>query len=264
MSLAKVRTLLVSWRAGVVVGLLAAVAYVLQVEVGRNLPSWAHWLLVGAGGTFTLLAILLPALEARREQHASQEAVQIAREARRDAIVAMHGLLKAALDGLMRIATEASSLGRRERKERMKQLIVDIASEIRPDARACYFSCEGTAPTRILRWDGVWRPKNNRHLEPRRDFKEGDKGAGDDMFKMIDEGAGSYRIVRNADAQHPFGWFQGEHDYKSYVAVPVVTNEMKFGFIGVDTPNAADLTDDDVNTMRLLAAILGIALAINQ
>lgn len=257
------RTGVPAWRAiTIIVATCAAVAYALQVEIGSKLPTWGHWLLLVGGVACTFGASAVAATAAQRESHARQKAEEIAKEASREAQVAMRGYLTPVLDGLVRIAHDATHEGRHEKQERIKQLVIDVASSIRPDARACYFSIhEGSS--RSLRCDGIWNGRNNRHRPPRAEFREGDKGAGDDLFKMLDDPQRPVIFVRDGNTEKPKGWDPGK-DYKTYISAAVAASDTIFGFVGLDAPMPGSLTDDDVNTVRLLALILSSALAITR
>jgi len=203
---------------------------------------------------------LIAGSAAQRETEARLKAEEIAKEASREARIAMRGYLTPALDGLLRIAHDNTHEGRHEKQERIKQLIIDVASSIRPDARACFFGFHEGTP-RKLRCDGVWNGRNNRHRPPRAEFVEGDKGAGDGLFEMLDNPERPVAFVRNCDIEHPKGW-DDKKDYKTYISAAVAANDTILGFIGLDAPEADSLTDDDVNTVRLLALILSTALAV--
>jgi hypothetical protein len=174
----------------------------------------------------------------------------------------MRGYLTPALYGLLQIAHDATNEGRHEKQERFKQLVIDVARSIRPDARACFFGVHEGA-SRTLKWDGVWNAGDNRHRPPRHEFTEGDKGAGDDLFKMLDDPQRPVMFVRDGAVEHPKGW-DPTADYSTYISAAVVANDRIFGFLGLDAPVAGSLTDDDVNTVRLLALILSSALAVTR
>jgi hypothetical protein len=251
------------WRAiTAFVSACAATAYALQVEIGSTLPAWGHWTLLAGGVACTFGGTAVAATAAQREALARRKAEEIAREASREAQVAMRGYLTPVLDGLVRIAHDATHEGRHEKQERIKQLVIDVASSIRPDARACYFSYRHGVP-RTLVCDGIWNGGHNRHRSPREEFAEGDKGAGDELFKMLDDSQRPVIFVRDADRERPKGW-ETAKDYRTYISVAVAASDTIFGFVGLDAPIATSLTDDDVNTVRLLALILSSALAITR
>jgi GAF domain-containing protein len=252
-----------TWQAGTAaVSLSAAAAYALQVVIGGTLPTWGHWTLLAGGVLCTFGGSAIAASAAHRETAARRNAEEIAKEASREAQVAMRGYLIPALDGLLRIAHDDTHEGRREKQERTKQLVIDVMSSIRPDARACFFALH-PGPPRTLRCDGVWNGGNNRNHPPRSEFKEGDKGAGDDLFKMLDDPQHPEMFIRDGDAEHPKGW-ETARDYKTYISMPVAASSTIFGFVGLDAPIPNSLTDDDLNTVRLLARILSAALAITR
>src|ERR1022692_987968 len=98
-----------TWQAGTaVVGACAAVAYVLQFEIGSKLPAWGHWALLVGGAACTLGGSLIAATAAQHETVARRNAEDIAKDASREARVAMRGYLTPALYGLLQIAHDAT------------------------------------------------------------------------------------------------------------------------------------------------------------
>jgi hypothetical protein len=244
------------------VGICAAAAYVLQFEIGSKLPGWGHWALLIGGAACTLGGSLIAATAAQRETAKRQNAEEIAKDASREAQVVMRGYLTPVLNGLVGIAHAATHEGRHRKQERIKQLVIDVASSIRPDARACFFVFH-EGPPRTLKYDEIWNGGNNRHRTPRAEFREGDKGAGDDLFKMLDDPERPVMFVRDAAVERPKGW-DSTRDYTTYISAAVAADEQIFGFVGLDAPIAGSLTDDDVNTLRLLALTLSAALAMTR
>jgi hypothetical protein len=247
------------WKVSAIAGALGT-AYLLQGSL-PDLPVWARWIGIAIGAILTIAVVKLDRNEVRRRDEELTDAIEVAKKARREATVRTHGLILPALEALPRLAGEASATRRRDLVERLKQQVVDLAADIRPDARSSLFLIDGTSPNRVLNWDSVWQTGESRRIAPRKTFREGDKGPGDDMFKMIDERG--VRLVEDVSVL-PGDWFDGPHEYRAYLAVTIAAEDRAYGFLGVDTPTVGGLVDDDIDAIRALANVLAVAMEMGR
>ncbi|WAL65911.1 GAF domain-containing protein [Amycolatopsis cynarae] len=73
--------------------------------------------------------------------------------------------------------------------------------------------------------------------------------------------AGKNIFVPNLDKQKPSEWEGSGEDYKTFISAAITASGNSFGMITVDAPRAGDLVDTDMQVVRLLADLLGIAFA---
>lgn len=219
-------------------------------------PSKIIWIVVQA--TSALLAFLIPTLAQLRDRRRFQRA----EEARVVARTEMRMALNDALDPIVRHLGRIATAGWRDRERLRSQsvpFILNAATEIiGPDrARACWFALEQSSPRKLVPKACVGRAGSARST-----FVEGTR-RGDDVLAMIEYDED--RFCPDTDEQPPPGWDPpAPHDYKTFVAVPVISGNVAYGMITLDAPAPGDLTRDDARLLRLLAGLLANALAIDS
>lgn len=236
--------------------------FVVLTAVSGSLGSDAQglakigWIVVQ--GVAALLAFAIPTVAQARTRRRFKEA----EEARIYARTEMRLALGDALDPIVRHLGKIAAAGRREREALRSQaapFVLDAATEvIGPDrTRCCWFALEDGHPRQLTPMACVGRAGPAR--EP---FVEGTK-RGDDALSMIayDE----VRFYPNVDERPPPGWdASAVHDYKTFVAAPVISGDVAYGMLTLDAPQPGNLTDDDARLLRLLAGLLADALAIDS
>ncbi|MFY1631692.1 GAF domain-containing protein [Solwaraspora sp. WMMB335] len=237
----------------------AGAAYLLQATPGW--PDWSKWVALAAGALLTIGTSVASKRDMSQYAKRLEDAEDLAKQARSSAIESIRSVLEPGLDALMRIASEKRSARRREMAERMKQLIVGLACDIKPNARASYFRCDEEGAARVLRWEEIWKSGRNRNHQPRAEFVEGDKGPGDEMFRMLDSGRPFLVTDVSGLAKH---LRRDPRDYETYIAAPVILGSRKFGFLGVDAPGVGELTIDDMYMVQNLANVLAIGLSLAE
>ncbi len=199
-----------------------------------------------------VIAVLIQAYEQRRrerERHAT-EIVAV------DMRVAMNDALDPIVRQLGRIAVAG---GRREREERREQTIPMVlysaAQLIGPDrVRACWFELDDGSPRKL-------RPVlHEGRAEPARTtFVEGTP-RGDIVFELL--ATNTHLFCEDVRVSPPTGWDPSHpHEYRTFLAVPVVAGDEAYGMLSVDSLLPGDLTEGDVPLLRLLAGLLADALA---
>lgn len=247
-------------RLGFAGGPAAAAAYFLQ-GAGQDLPTWGFWLTIGGGTLITLMAGLA-------EARSTQDALAVATSARAEATRPLNAVIAPALSSLELIADSTTDEERKTRQERLKQLVVSLALRLGPRTRACYYDLviehSPGGPVRTLRCDdsyGLWLGTADRTTPPRKSFRDNDANdiAGTDKFRMLDDR--DIVLVRDATQTPPRGWPHGR-DYQTFIGVPVASAKDVFGYLGVDSSRAGDLSVTDAAILRQLAQILAIGLSI--
>ncbi|MQA06179.1 MAG: GAF domain-containing protein [Streptosporangiales bacterium] len=219
-------------------------------------PSKVTWIVVQA--VSALLAFLIPTVVQIRGRRRFREAA----EARVIARTEMRLALNDALDPIVRHLGRIATAGWRDRERLRSQsvpFILNAATEIiGPDrARACWFALEESSPRKLAPIACVGRAGSARST-----FVEGTR-RGDDVLAMIEYDED--RFCSDTDEYPPPGWDPtAPHDYKTFVAVPVISGNVAYGMITLDAPAPGDLTRDDARLLRLLAGLLANAFAIDS
>lgn len=243
---------------------LLAVAYVLQVLLGRPLPTWAFLLVLVGGAATTFLAATLPAVGAARQAQkiASAEmkiaAAQEARYVRLTSYINTLGVYFLPLsDSIDRVINAADKNLCSEAKAALTRSIVDVAySDLFPKkTRCCYFKLATNSPRRL-----VCDAFAGRGSKPTYVFTEG-KGAGAHVFANIVNHRLSELNPEIKKAQFP-QWDES-FGFRTYIACTVNSGDKVFGMITVDAENVGDLEEAHHELVRFLAQLLGSMLAVN-
>lgn len=219
---------------------------------GRAKVGWVTIQAVSA-----LLAFAIPTVVQARERRRYRAAEQ----ARVDARAEMRLAFNDALDPIVRHLGRLAAANRRDRETLRAQavpFILNAATEvIGPErARACWFVLDDSRPRMLRPVECVGRAGLARTA-----FVQGTL-RGDDTLAMIEND--EVRFSANVDEDPPQGWDPNvPHDYKTFICVPVISGDVAYGMITLDAPDAGDLTRDDAGLLRLLAGLLGNALAID-
>ena len=229
------------------VGLAALSSLLVGTSHGAERVLW-----IVANIVAVVVAVLVQAYEQRRRE----------RERRATEIVAvdMRVAMNDALDPIVRqLGRIAVADGRREREELREQTIPMVlysaALLIGPDRlRACWFELDDGSPRAL-------RPvlHEGRAGAPRTTFVEGTP-SGDPVFELL--AVNTHRFCEDVDVAPPPGWDPTHaHEYRTFLAVPVVAGDEAYGLLTVDSLVPGDLTVGDVPLLRLLAGLLADALA---
>ncbi len=254
----------VAWRRwGARVGIpgsLAAGAYVLQAQVGEQLPSWLHWTLLIAGGLATVAALFMPT-QVMSHQLERSEAEQRLTRAIEESVATYRVKINDGLRsfvGLLDQIINAAPTERRELQGSMIQATMNFAAITLGDGlhtRACYYRYEPGPPRRLCK-----RQYAGRADEPRREFVEGD-GAGDFIFRTF---SGKRTILYPYDTIDDLPPIQHDAQYSTFISAPVTSGDVLFGMLSVDSPRVGDLTQQDKIFIAIIAQILGSALAVGK
>jgi GAF domain-containing protein len=236
----------------------AVVAYLPQVGVGDQLPSWANQTLKIGGIAGTLIAVLFAARQTRTEARAKEDAEQLAKTAVTNYRLALESILLPLTELFDRIITAPDESSRMEAKGAMKQAVVNSAVQFADVSdisrvRSCYFDYDGKHGRLVC------RTYTGRGSRPRTELSRAEPNHAE-IFRLL-EGRQS-RLIENVDKEnYPRFPLDGEH--KTYILVPVATRAEVFGLLTLDALQEGDLKSQDEKEMLLLAQLLGIALASN-
>jgi GAF domain-containing protein len=207
--------------------------------------------------TVDLVSVATAAVVQTVEQHRRERERRAAEIVAVDMRVAMNDALDPIVRQLGRIAVAG---GRRERDELREQTIPMVLYSasllIGPErVRACWFRLhEGRGPRRL-----VPELSEGRADVLRTEYVEG-TSSGDAVFELLIRN--THRFCRDVATAPPPGWDPSHvHEYRTFIAVPVVAGTTAFGLLTVDSLLPGDLTEGDVPLLRLLAGLLADALA---
>lgn len=244
------------WLAPTLTGVFVVITSV-SGAFSSNTHGMRMYVWVAIQATSALLAFLVPTVAQVRERRR----YRAAEDARIQARTEMRMALNDALDPIVRHLGRIAAANRRDRDALRSQavpFVLNAATEvIGPDrARACWFVLEDDRLRRL-------RPEVcvGRAGSARSEFVAGTR-RGDDLLAMIEYDED--RFCPDTDRYPPIGWDPTvPHDYKTFVAVPVISGDVAYGMITLDAPEPGNLTRDDARLLRLLAGLLGNALAID-
>lgn len=233
---------------------LATVAVVVAAVAGLQAGSThgrarAWWIVLDC--VAVLVAFLVPTLEQIRRDRQRLAAEAVA--------VDMRTAMNDALDPIVRQLGRLATAGWRDRDglrdQTIPMVLISAAQLIGHDrVRACWFELDAGRTRRL-------RPvlHEGRAGAPRTTFEEGTVG-GDAALDLIAHNAD--RFCEDIRTDPPPGWDPDHpHDYRTFIAVPVVAGATAYGLLSVDSLVPGDLREGDVPLLRLLAGLLADALA---
>ena len=149
---------------------LTGAAWLIQVLVSADLPSWGRVVLILAGTLSALLAFALPARQLAAERRNRDAAEQLASEAVATYKIKVHDMLIPLALTVGEAVAAHRAPERRDAQAALRQMAVAFAAEnVGPErSRACFYQLGGSAPRRhvdLKNWHG-------RHKVPRPRFTE--------------------------------------------------------------------------------------------
>lgn len=226
---------------------LAALASILSGTTHGSARAW--WIAANLAGVAT--ATVVQAIEQRRRERRRHAAEIVAVDMR----VAMNDALDPIVRQLGRIALAERRHRDEVREQTVPMVLYSAALLIGPDrVRACWFRLAGGTPREL-------RPvlHEGRAGAPHTVFVERTP-AGDSVFELLANN--THRFCYDVQQNPPPGWDPVHpHDYRTFLAVPVVAASTAYGLLTVDSLEPGDLTEGDVPLLRLLAGLLADALA---
>ncbi|WP_156365282.1 hypothetical protein [Sciscionella sediminilitoris] len=228
------------------------------MELSERLPGWAHWTLLGIGALATVLALVFPARTARKETIHRQAAMQVADEQVARYRTGLHDVLLPLSELLDRVISAKRASDRKAAQNRLTQAVVDLAARHlgQERTRACYFELEHGPPRRLI-CHGIY---SGRDRGPVTVFDETTDDGSHVFANIIDQLSSEFQpAVPSLDALA----HRDARPYQTYIACAVSSGEAASGMLTVDAPEKGDLADQDEAFIRLLAQVLGTALAVH-
>jgi chorismate-pyruvate lyase len=204
------------------------------------------------------------ALERQREIEAQAANVQIEAEAR--LIVALRSRLSPILYYLGKIAdplgkiAAASSDTQAAESGRLTQAVVSAAIEHRDSRvsrRSVFFKLTGPSRMTCVSYAGY----EGRQDASRTVFTDsGDDPVGQYMFQLLERREAA--LIPDVDAPEAPAKFPGRRSYESVIAAAVSAGDTPYGILILDASAAGALDNPDLETIKTLASLLGIGLAL--
>ncbi|MDR0346039.1 MAG: GAF domain-containing protein [Nocardiopsaceae bacterium] len=233
-----------------------ALAAWLGMAAGAATAGRQWWALGAVAASVTAAGV--PAYEQVRKERMRARAHQAAV----DAAVAMRVTMDDALDPIARqlgrVVTAASEPQRAALAEAVIPMVLDSAAHLagsrRVRVRACLFRFAPETPGALA--PAAYSGRVDDPLEPITDGT----AAGDLVFSMIRHN--QHLFCPDLAAGPPPGWsVTAPQTYRSFAVVPVAAGRNAFGMLMVDALEPAGIRRADVPLIRVLAGLLGVALA---
>lgn len=227
----------------------AAATFVVSAQAGRSSGSARVWLLV-AGAVLAGLATLANLVQQQRHRRQRRTLQQVAVEAEAAFALAMRGVLSPITSYLGELSVATSEAERAHVVGQVSQAVVDAAVTLTTaDARSTLYRLDGDRRglTREA-WGG-------RSMHPRQHFRAGTPD-GDALLDVVL--SADFVFVDDVQAS-PMVTPSPGAGYRTVVAVAVTAGSARLGLLTVDAPAVGDLTEDDVELVRVLANLVGAA-----
>jgi len=236
-------------------GVGAVVLALLLGESARATDGAGRAALVSGQTLFTGLAFAVPQVRQWRASRAEASAEEREIEARVETRMAINDALDPVLQLLGRMAAARDRAERDIVAAQAVTLVLATASEFIGPARsrACWFHLDPGPPRRLLPTEHAGRAGSPSTL-----FTEGTV-AGDAALALVL--AGDALRCDDVERTPPPGWaLDREPGYRTFVAVSVASEGEAFGMLTLDALQPDVLTADDEGLLRLMAALLALAL----
>lgn len=213
------------------------------------------WVLVGQLAA-VLVTAAIPTLSAIRAKRAEQAAERREAQVRVESRVEMNQGLDPVIRKLGQLSVARLKADKERLRAQVMSLAVIAASQIvcpKPEARACYFELT-PGPPKVLK---PTEHHAGRMGNTRSTFVEGTPD-GDAAIGMVE--SNDHRFCLDVVAEPPPGWNNKERDYRTFISVAVVAGRTAYGMLTVDAPEPGDLSEDDINVLRVLAGLLAASM----
>lgn len=235
----------------------SSAAWITQVYFSDDLSVTTQISLVTIGVLGSALTVLLPALEIRRERGRIATAEQMAADRLAEYKVTTNDMLIPLSLAVTDVLTTTTATTRREARQSLRQMTVGFAAEyIGPErSRSCFYGLDndpesGDRTLRLRAWHG-------RNLQPRPRFDPADPVEAQ-VFTFLD--SLDSMLITDVQEVHLLGWTDVS-EYRTFVAVTVCAGETPLGLLTVDSLRPGDLSDEDLDLVRLLAQLLAAGLS---
>jgi hypothetical protein len=228
-----------------------------------------RWWFAGPQIALTVIAATVPVVNAirakLRESQAEEREIAARTQARLQVNRALDPIVRRLADGAGALRSVIRLLPGRQRRRGLREQVLSIvvnaaAGAIGPEgeSRSCYLTLKAG---------------RERELVPTVHFA-GRMGATQTVFsdrsvngkfvidKMI---ANEYVFCEDIDREPPPGLDNATIqtlDYRTFISVPVIARDTIYGMLTVDAPTPKDLSQRDVNLMKVMAGLVAVAMAL--
>jgi DNA-binding response OmpR family regulator len=202
------------------------------------------------------------AAAARREKSIRQREIDATIKARVEVGSALDPIVRSLADGAadLRNATPQAQTGIRDA---LRAAVVGLAVQITPQimgpkgsTRSCYLNFDPGPPKRKL---ALSRYRAGRQdAQARTEFVEGTVH-GDYVIKKVTENEADF--FPDLDDKAPEGFDVKSVRYRTFISVPVVAGDTAYGLLTVDALKAGQLSELDLDLMRVMAGLVATAMA---
>jgi hypothetical protein len=233
----------------VVVVVCAMATFVVSAQAGDATGPARGWLLA-LGALLAGLAVVANLLQQRRNRQERRTLEQVAIEAEAGLALTINGVFAPITSYLGELAATTSDAEVAHVVGQVSQAVVDAAVTLTsPEARSAFYRLDG---------DGLGLTRESwggRSMQPRPRFRAGTPD-GDAVLDVVRQG--DFVFVDDVLAS-PMVTPTAGSNYRSVIAVAVTAGPLSMGLLTVDSPQVGDLTENDVELMRVLANLLGAA-----
>lgn len=239
-----------AWLLNGVAVVSAGGSYVLAALAGDT-GDGRIWLLV-TGGALAAIVVACGTLRQRQDAHRIETAEQVASEAQEALTTALNGALAPITSYLGDIAYVDDPAELATVAGKVRQAVVDAAVLLNPPAArsAFYAYDEETGQLHLEAYAGRATP-------PRFAFVAGTSD-GDTVLDLVEHGDLVFVDDVTAD---PLVTPSTPGDYNTVIAAAVTAGGRRLGMLTVDAPRTGELSAADSELMRVLANLLGAAVA---
>lgn len=233
--------------------------------VSASIPAAQGWMHVGVAALVSVLALVSFAVPAAREAEAERR-VQLAEEKLLAADVALKLTVS---DALLPVLTSvvngvdpASSTPNEVAAAETLRMVLGTAAHLcgggRGRVRACWYEVRGLNSGKPGLYPVAYI---GRGAKPSTEFPRAEP-RGQALFDLLTDDKDE--LLDDLDVEKPINWkatTHGRTSYRTFLTVPVRTNDQVFGILTVDADQPGVFTEADVDLARLLGVILALALS---
>lgn len=230
----------------------AAGAYLLSAEAGQARGAERTRLLI-LGAACAAAVVAAGVLKQLRDARRIRTAEQIAIEAEAALVTTLNGALAPITNYLGELASAPGPAARDTIGGELRQAVVDATVRLtNPESRSAFFLLD-PAGDRLVR-----QTYAGRSTLPRAEFVAG-TADGDSVLDLVLRG--DLVFIEDVEVD-PMVIPTTPGSYRTVIAVAVTAGPVKLGMLTVDAPDVGDLTEADLELVRVLANLLGSGLAL--
>lgn len=229
------------------------------------IPVAQGWMRVGAAVLVGLLALIAFTVPAAREAEAQRRA-QLAEDRLLAADVALKltvsdallPVLTSVVNGVDPASSTPNEVAAAETLRMVLGTAVHLCGGGRGRIRACWYEIRGLNSD----MPGLYPAAHiGRGIKPSTEFPKAEP-RGQALFELLADD--KTELINDLHIEKPINWkatTNGRTSYKTFLAVPVRTDDQVFGIMTVDADQPGVFTEADVDLARLLGVILALALS---